>query len=102
MITPGQAVSEIARDRQKLSKVGDKTGRLLLSGVCVSVLLVGGFGTWGAAASLAGAILTQGTVIVDTSDKKVQHPTGGVVGAILVNEGDRVNTGDVLVRLDET
>ena len=34
--------------------------------------------------------------------KKVQHPTGGVVGEVRVRDGDRVKAGDTLVRLDET
>ena len=34
--------------------------------------------------------------------KKVQHPTGGVVGEIRARDGDRVKSGDIVVRLDET
>ena len=34
--------------------------------------------------------------------KKVQHPTGGVVGELRVRDGDQVKAGDVVVRLDET
>jgi HlyD family secretion protein len=34
--------------------------------------------------------------------KKVQHPTGGVVGEILVKEGSDVDEGDVVLRLDDT
>lgn len=34
--------------------------------------------------------------------KKVQHPTGGVVGELRVREGDHVLAGDILLRLDET
>ncbi len=34
--------------------------------------------------------------------KKVQHPTGGVVGEILVKNGDKVRAGDLVLRLDET
>ena len=34
--------------------------------------------------------------------KKVQHPTGGVVGELFVRDGDHVKAGDVLLRLDET
>ncbi len=34
--------------------------------------------------------------------KKVQHPTGGVVGELRVRDGDRVKSGDIVVRLDET
>ena len=40
--------------------------------------------------------------MVDSYIKKVQHPTGGVVGELNVREGDQVKAGDVVVRLDET
>ena len=40
--------------------------------------------------------------MVDTSIKKVQHATGGIVGELKVRDGDRVQAGDLLVRLDET
>jgi HlyD family secretion protein len=43
-----------------------------------------------------------GQFVVDTNVKKVQHPTGGVVGELRVREGDRVSEGDLLIRLDET
>jgi HlyD family secretion protein len=43
-----------------------------------------------------------GQFVVDTHVKKVQHPTGGIVGELKVREGDRVVEGDVLIRLDET
>jgi HlyD family secretion protein len=34
--------------------------------------------------------------------KKVQHPTGGVVGELLARDGDVVKAGQILVRLDDT
>ena len=43
-----------------------------------------------------------GVVVVESNVKKVQHPTGGVVGELRVREGDRVKAGDVLIRLDPT
>ena len=61
-----------------------------------------GIGGWAATANLAGAVLTQGTVVVDSNVKKVQHPWGGIVGEIRVRDGDRVSSGDLIVRLDET
>ncbi len=42
------------------------------------------------------------TVAVETNVSRIQHPTGGVVGAILVKEGQRVAADEVLIRLDET
>ena len=40
--------------------------------------------------------------MVDSNVKKVQHPTGGVVGEVRVRDGDVVKAGDIVVRLDET
>ena len=40
--------------------------------------------------------------MVDSNVKKVQHPTGGVVGELRAKDGDIVKAGDVVVRLDDT
>jgi len=74
----------------------------LPGGVAACILLVGGGGGLAAVTDLSGAVIASGRLVVDSSVKKVQHPTGGVVGQILVREGDAVKSGDVLVRLDET
>lgn len=71
-------------------------------GFATLVLLIGGMGGWAATTDLAGAVLAPGTVVVASNVKKIQHPTGGVVGQIFVKNGDQVKAGDVLVRLDET
>jgi HlyD family secretion protein len=65
-------------------------------------LLVFGLGGLAVGTELAGAVVAAGIVAVEGSVKKVQHPTGGVVGEIHVRDGDRVNAGDVVIRLDET
>lgn len=74
----------------------------LLTALAVSFFLVGGVGVWAATARLSGAVVASGHLVVDSYVKKVQHPTGGVVGEILVNEGDHVATGQVVMRLDAT
>ena len=76
--------------------------RHLLAGLSVLALLGGGIGGWAATTELSGAVVAPGLVVVDSNVKKVQHPTGGVVGEIRVRDGDRVNAGDLVVRLDET
>src|ERR687885_1519924 len=76
--------------------------RHLVAGVAAVALLAGGVGGWATTTELAGAVIAQGQLVGDTNVKKVQHPTGGVVGELRVREGDHVKTGDIVVRLDET
>ena len=76
--------------------------RHLMVGVIASLAMVGGAGAWASVTDLAGAVVAPGHFVVDSYVKKVQHPTGGVVGEILVGEGDEIRAGDVLMRLDST
>ena len=76
--------------------------RHLLLSLVGAALLLGGFGGWATTAELAGAVVASGSLVVRSSVKKVQHPTGGVVGELRAHEGDVVSAGDVLIRLDET
>ncbi len=68
----------------------------------VLVVAIGAALLLGAYTPLDGAVVASGTVVVEGNVKKIQHPTGGVVGEISVQEGARVSAGDLLVRLDET
>ncbi|WP_135502478.1 HlyD family type I secretion periplasmic adaptor subunit [Roseovarius aestuariivivens] len=72
----------------------------LMAGVVALVLLVGGLGLWSVTARLAGAVVASGMVKVESNRQVVQHPDGGVVGAVLVRESDTVEKGDVLIQLD--
>lgn len=76
--------------------------RNLFAGVVLAVGLVGGGLGWSTTAQLAGAVIASGQLVVESNIKKVQHPTGGVVGELRVREGDHVTAGDILLRLDET
>jgi HlyD family secretion protein len=76
--------------------------RHVTAGIVIVIFLAVGLGGWASTAQIAGAIIAQGSIVVDSNVKKVQHPTGGVVGELRVRDGDRVRAGDILVRLDET
>jgi len=76
--------------------------RNLLLGLTLIALVVGGLGGWMGAAEIDGAVISSGRLVVESSVKKVQHPTGGVVGELLVREGERVRAGQALLRLDAT
>src|SRR6185295_5290009 len=71
-------------------------------GLALVAVLVGGTGGWAALSDIAGAVIATGTVVVDSNIKKVQHPSGGIVGEIRARDGDQVVSGDLLVRLDDT
>jgi HlyD family secretion protein len=68
----------------------------------VFVILAGAVGGWAGTTELSGALIASGQIVVDTNVKKVQHPTGGVVGELRVRDGRRVQAGEVVVRLDPT
>jgi HlyD family secretion protein len=74
----------------------------MIVGLAVMLVLAGGFGGWASTVPISGALIAPGAVVVDSNVKKVQHPTGGVVGEVRVQDGDRVKAGDIVVRLDET
>lgn len=66
------------------------------------VVLLGGFVAWATLTQIAGAIIAPGRIEVDQNRQIVQHPTGGVVAEIAVQEGDTVQAGDLLIQLDVT
>jgi HlyD family secretion protein len=76
--------------------------RYLLAALAASIVLVFGLGGWAATTSFSGAVVALGTLVVESDVKKVQHPTGGIVGRLFVREGHHVKAGDLLVQLDET
>lgn len=74
--------------------------RPLFSGYITLIVLIGGFGAWSIFTTLSGAIIAPGQIEVSLNRQVVQHPDGGVVEEILVIEGERVEAGDVLLRMD--
>lgn len=71
-------------------------------GIALLLTTFGGFGAWAFRAPLAAAVIAPGSFVATGQNKIVQHLEGGIIKDILVAEGDRVQQGDVLVRMDET
>ncbi len=76
--------------------------RLNFLGLSIAAVLIGGIGGWAATSELSGAVIAPGNIVVESHIKKVQHPYGGIVSTILIREGDAVQEGQVLMRLDDT
>jgi HlyD family type I secretion membrane fusion protein len=50
----------------------------------------------------SAAVIGNGKLTVESSVKRVAHPTGGVIAQLYVKEGDRVRKGDSIMRFDNT
>lgn len=77
-------------------------GPYVAAGYVTIFLAFGVFGTWAATAPLASGVVASGIVSVEGNRKTIQHLEGGIVSEILAEEGDVVDVGDVLVKLDTT
>ncbi|MFK5980621.1 MAG: HlyD family type I secretion periplasmic adaptor subunit [Rhizobiaceae bacterium] len=79
-----------------------RTSNLLMAGTIGALLLFGGLGGWLYFANVAGAVIGQGVVVVQGKPKTLQHLDGGIVTQINVTNGDFVEMGTLLVKLDDT
>lgn len=96
------ASSPSPHSQNTASTVPTNVGRYLFAGFFIVFALIGGVTVWAATQQIAGAVIAMGRVVVASNLKKVQHPSGGVVSKITVKNGDRVQEGQLLMRLDET
>ncbi len=78
-----------------------RTRHIILAGALIGALFFGGFGAWAAFAPLKSAVVGSGSVKVSGNRKVIEHLEGGIVTNILVDNGDFVEAGQPLIRLDE-
>lgn len=88
-------MSDVKNNKTWSAKIAVFVGLFALFG------LFGGFVVWGIMTQIAGAIISPGRIEVDQNRQIVQHQMGGTVAQISVGEGDLVQAGDVLLRLDD-
>ena len=74
----------------------------LTAALFLVVLLFGGVGGWAATANIVGAVFAQGELILEGRSHEVQHPDGGIIERVVVQDGDAVADGDILFVLDPT
>ena len=87
-------------EKEQAPPAGDYTYRLL--GFLVLAVCFGGMGGWAAFAPLESAVVAMGQVRDESNLKTVQNLEGGIVEEILVKDGDSVEKGQVLLRLNDT
>lgn len=72
----------------------------ILAGLLGMAVLFGGVLAWGVTARIQGAVIAHATLEPFHPSQPVQHPDGGVIDRVLVDDGDTVAAGDVLLELD--
>ncbi len=82
--------------------IASSVRRHLAGGALFLCLLLTSVFAWSAFMQISGAVIASGTIVVESSTKTVQHRDGGIVKDILVRNGDEVEAGQVLIRLDDT
>ena len=87
-------------EQQKILDTSMETPKRV--GLSIFFLVFGVFGFWAGFAPLDGAAQAPGVVTVESYKKVIQHLEGGIVGEILVRNGDVVAAGDSLLVLDDT
>ena len=75
--------------------------RPIVIGSAIVAVFVVGLGIWAAFAPLAAAIVAGGVVKVEDSRKVVKHRDGGIIAQVLVKDGQTVEKGELLVRMDD-
>lgn len=74
----------------------------LTSGLLGLLIGLGGFGAWAIFSALNGAVIASGEVAVEVRRQAIQHPDGGLVAALHVKEGQKVEAGIPILTLDGT
>lgn len=88
-------------DHDRLVNDFQNPSRPAKAGLLVVAVFVAAMFGWGALAPLSGAVIANGALQAQGGRQSVQHPYGGVVERILVTEGDAVEAGEVLLRLND-
>ncbi|MBC7768725.1 MAG: HlyD family type I secretion periplasmic adaptor subunit [Phycisphaerales bacterium] len=89
-----------AEEPRKPADSEDDSGRKeIRAGLITLLVFFFGFGGWAAFAPLDAAVVAPGVVVVAGNRQTVQHRDGGLVSRLLVQEGDRVTRGQVLIEL---
>lgn len=88
--------------QQWYDKVLPSRRRPFVQLVVFSIIFLGGFGVWATMAPIGGATVLDGHIVADGYNLKVNHKSGGIISEINVREGDAVEAGEVLAKIDSS
>lgn len=91
-----------ARTPKVLKKASDDPRGFALVGYGIIIFCFGVLGGWAAVTPLGSAVIASGVVNTEGNKKTIQHLEGGIIKEILVHEGQHVDAGEVILKLDDT
>ena len=86
---------------EALQEAPTDIGRALRTGWWLLALGFGGFLLWATLMPLDEGVPAPAQIVIEQQSTQIQHPTGGVVHAVAVREGQKVRAGDVLIQLND-
>jgi HlyD family type I secretion membrane fusion protein len=89
----------VAKDQ---GQVSDDPRVFAFMGYAIIVFCFVVLGGWAAVTPLASAVVASGFVTTEGNKKTIQHLEGGIVKEILVREGEHVDAGQIILRMDDT
>jgi len=93
--------SKTNESNQRVATLASDARRPIRTGLLILALGFGGFALWATTAPLDEGVPTPGQIVLEGKRKTVQHLTGGIVAEVLVREGQNVQNGEVLMRLND-
>lgn len=99
---PGEYSQVSAADKPGDGGIPTDYSRRIRAGIIVVLVTFVGLGGWAALAPLDGAAIAPGQVMVDSENRVVQHLEGGIISALHVRDGSRVEEGQLLLALSDT
>lgn len=85
--------------KEKNKVINTNPNRFVMAGFLIIFCFFGGIVIWSVFFPFQGAVIASGIVKVLGEKKVVQHLEGGIIDKIYIQEGDKVNKGDVLIEL---
>jgi HlyD family type I secretion membrane fusion protein len=97
-----QPLAVIDDEEKPTNRPSSKSVGSVAFGLAVVIIAFIGIGGWAAVAPLASAVPANAVLSVKGERKQVQHLEGGIVENILVEEGETVKAGQLLLLLERT
>ena len=98
-----QTLAQLENARRAISRKDEPSiGRYVIFGLMVLAAFIGGALYWAFSSKLDGAVVAPASFVVEGQRKTVEHIDGGIIRSILVRDGEFVEKGQTLVRLDST